>query len=287
MLDTAPDAKKFVMNYLSDLEDDSKIAKFLNDPGKNPDSSSKEDIIALKAINAQHVRTAIMVAHRTWGVGDDYRKFVKFAVKFFFRYRTICGGHPGTLDTWTMEICEAINSGKGVNNIIQNLKEKIDNHRETTEEEFLDKFENFDSKSDSTCRYILEELERAYGGNMSDLRPVDDITLEHILPKKYDKEWNKDGFFDGYTGSLTHRHKKDMEIFVHKIGNMTLLKGIDNSALQNKDFPTKKNHLVNGYTRSDLNITKQTVVNNDKWTATIIEQRQKEFREKAKEVWAL
>ena len=116
-----------------------------------------------------------------------------------------------------------------------------------------------------------------------DVKPIDSLTLEHILPKNT-QNWDQNEFFKNYP-----RSDMKMDDFVERLGNFTLLHDAVNKKLQNATFKIKKNGSNDkpGYVKSKLNINKQTVCNYDEWTALVIEEREKELAKHASVVWDL
>lgn len=89
-----------------------------------------------------------------------------------------------------------------------------------------------------------------------------DITIEHILPQNIEgTEWTK---------LFTH---EQAELYVNRLGNLTLLGATGNSKIKNRSFEDKKKF----YSEStDMKITK-LVSSYDKWTSKEINLRQKEM----------
>lgn len=111
------------------------------------------------------------------------------------------------------------------------------------------------------------ELKRRYDSKKYDLQELKyDYTLEHIMPQKWEENW----------GSLPYVNTKGEKIdaaegkvnrqkMVYSIGNMTLLTGKLNTAIQNKEFQkkmegTKKRKGVKAY--AELSITSVDIVEN-------------------------
>ena len=97
----------------------------------------------------------------------------------------------------------------------------------------------------------------------------DVATLEHILPQTMNDDWKKI-FSDD-------EHKQ----FVHRIGNLTLLHGISNSKLQNKNFDEKKELYKSA---EDIKITSE-LSGTAKWTSETIETRSELFAGDAEQIW--
>jgi len=269
-------------DFVSDLRTDSKFVKLLNDPSKYPDNKTKPAIVGIKSLNAQHIRVPILTASREWGMEtDDFDELVKFLVKFFFRFRIVSKRHPGEIDKMMIECATKIKNNDSMEQIKDYLRYEDD------EDAFLWNFENdFEPKVESVAKYVLVEISLALGSPDSDVRPVERLSLEHILPRKPEKsQWVN--FFDSYNGNT----QKKFDKFVHNIGNLTLLTQPINSAVSNRGFKEKRDYTKDGqpkgYNSSQLEINIQTVMNENEWTAEIVENRTQKFASLAKTIWKL
>ncbi|MFT7601743.1 MAG: hypothetical protein ACI8TP_004704 [Acidimicrobiales bacterium] len=122
------------------------------------------------------------------------------------------------------------------------------------------------------ARYLLAGLERgAMGEAEPELVPntnENEVNLEHVLPKSFVAEdWPT---FD----------KESHGRFLHRLGNLCLLKRLENSKIGNEPFTVKKPILE----ASSLALT-QSVGAHDDWTAVEIESRQVELAQICADVW--
>lgn len=114
---------------------------------------------------------------------------------------------------------------------------------------------------DSAKRYVLLKLD----GLLSEGQPYyehDTITVEHVLPQ------NPAG------NSIWRRNFRDIENYVHKLGNLVLLTRKKNSQARNFEFNKKKESYFqsrNGV--STFALTSQ-VINEQEWTPNVLERRQ-------------
>ena len=162
----------------------------LNTPNTYEDDKTLDDIRALKILNAKFIRTPILAAYRKWGMNSDYQKLVSFLVKFFFKFRTIIKTHPGGVEKIILDTTKLILDGTSVSEIINKIKED-DDHKN-----FNYNFVRFmeEVKNDDTAKYILQQITLYLGDNATDVRPIDYLTLEHILPQKFNEHWNSERF---------------------------------------------------------------------------------------------
>lgn len=288
--------KKFV----SELEEDASFLAKLNDPTQYDDPTTRDEIDAIQILNAQSVRFPILTAYRKWCTGgkydERYRDLIKVLVKFFFKYRTVRRKHPGDIEAIMSEVASVIYNGAssirdiriidGRETSVMKILRSNDDHGH-----FMLEFENeFVIKPvKKSAKYVLQQITLKLGTKYDDVKPIDGLTLEHILPHNYDESWKREEFFK----DSSHMEDQDMGKFVHRLGNMTLLKHAINSKLKDACFEDKKNSIDketgmhDGYLASNLAINKKTVCNVDAWTASVIKEREKYFKSLADHIWSL
>ena len=120
------------------------------------------------------------------------------------------------------------------------------------------------------CKYLLHEIEIA--SNPKEHIPYEQGTIEHICPQKLDKAWKE---YLSVRNSL-----EDHELFVHKIGNLTLT-GY-NSELSNNSFKEKSSQ----YKKSNYSITKE-IGEYQEWSNLQIEDRSKKMAKMCLDIWSL
>lgn len=286
-------------DFVGDLEEDASFLSKLNDPTLYDDLTTKDEVDAIRILNAQSVRFPILTAYRKWCTGgkydERYRELVRILVKFFFKYRTVRRKHPGDIEAIMAEVASMIYNGASSirdeqtmgdkkTSIIDILKTNDDHNH------FMAEFKNqFVVKPvKKSAKYVLQQITLELGTKYDDVKPIDGLTLEHILPRNHSKCWPPKEFF-GDSSSDAH----DMDRFVHRLGNMTLLKDAINSKLRDSSFSEKKHSIDketgerNGYLASKLAINQKTVCNVDIWTASVIMEREEYFSKLADKIWSL
>lgn len=281
MIDNKIDSEKLI----SELETDASFLDELNNPSKYFDDETRDDIKAIKTLQAKYIRIAILAAYRRWHEDnyDDYRRLVNLLVKFFFKIRTVRGTGPSKIEKTVESVTKMINSGSSFDDVLKRVKED-DNH-----ELFLIDFRNrfAISPSPDNAKYVLLKITMKLGSNRDDVKPIKKLTLEHVLPKNYKAHWNERDFFNMYEG-----RGDSLEEFVDRLGNLTLLNPGINATLRDQDFHMKKtkkdrNGNLEGYDGSNLEINKKTVCNYEKWTAQTVDCREKTFTTYASKIWSL
>lgn len=197
-------------------------------------------------------------------------KLVKLCLNFLVRYITIMKGKPGTVEKEIGECARNFNSIEDVSKLF--LKYAKDS-------EFKEHFKNItmNYRSEQTY-YVLVEYEKTLHNNEAWVTPGrKDVTIEHILPRTIDFSKTEDGEW----GSLFT--KEDHEIYINKLGNLTLLGARGQSKVSNKKFSEKK-ALYSTYT--DMKSTVE-LLKYDKWTKNDIEKRQEKIADAAVKIFTL
>ena len=165
--------------------------------------------------------------------------------------------------------------------------------QKTTEndEDFKFDFARFSTKNSSLARYLLEQLEIKYRLEAGNGNPIpDNVSLEHIVPQTIDYEdwFGKDNIPDRATQDSFE------EEVIYRIGNMALLKQTDNSTASNKSYTVKREIYINGGSKvKDYGkpaetyelIKNLTAQYQTSFAQAEVNQRSKEFAEKAVEIW--
>lgn len=92
------------------------------------------------------------------------------------------------------------------------------------------------------------------------------ITVEHILPQKFDANWNVD--------------ENEAETYKHTIGNLTLTTKEYNSSYSNKSFADKKKEMD-----KDEYWFNRSIIKKENWTIDNIRERSNMLYETFKEIW--
>ncbi len=123
------------------------------------------------------------------------------------------------------------------------------------------------------ARYILVGINNHSNDNkelITNSNP-EELNLEHILPRKPSKDW--DVAFP----------KKDIDTYISRLGNMTLLDSINNRKIGNSSFQDKCSQV---YSASQLKITME-LLSYSEWSPKQLEVRQKKMAEIACKIWRL
>ncbi|MEO0835967.1 MAG: HNH endonuclease family protein, partial [Cyanobacteria bacterium J06642_3] len=114
------------------------------------------------------------------------------------------------------------------------------------------------------ARYILRKLEEDASNTPID---EDGFSIEHILPESPGANW-----FENFTDV-------QIEEFIYRLGNLTLLKPALNRQIGNETYSLK----LNTYQRSVYTLTKNILA--EQWTANTIAARQEKLSQRAVSIW--
>ena len=237
----------------------------------------------MQLLRAKLIRFPIIAAHRRWTYrSKELGQLADILLKFFFKARIVTRMHPGDLDKIMTDVTKLIlkeDSSEIITKVAAMLNAEDDHDYFKTE------FQRFMKKpKKDTARYVLYQLDKEMSNPHTGVKPLDNLTLEHILPKKPDG-WEKAKFFGG------NESDKTFTDYVDRLGNLTLLELPPNAILKNKTFEKKKDFIKDGkqvgFIGSELMLNKTTVANKDEWTERIILEREKYFLGLAAKAWQL
>lgn len=162
--------------------------------------------------------------------------------------------------------------------------------------------ENIKSNYIAHMILFMIELKRRKNNKADKQSLADNFSLEHIMPQKYQANWDVDMLpvydRDGKPVDIKVDKEKAIQIrenAIYSIGNMTLLNRALNSSISNSDFKTKVEGRgrLHGYKIcSDLLITREDILNNvyDKkipWDELQIYKREKELVSDFESMWPI
>ncbi len=215
---------------------------------------------------------------------DDFVRIIRLVESYFFR-RWACGMPANARHAVFLELIEKLNvktdlehSGYylGIEEFFRNLSElDVDNNKWFPgDQEFLNGLLKADIGSKgSQCWYALIRLEKS--GYGQDNINLDDLRIEHIMPKKLDQDWEH---------KLGYQYEEIYTDYLHKLGNITLVRY--GPRLSQKPFLEKRDWPEDGFGDSALWLNEllgRWLV----WNPKKMEKRGKILATKAAEVWAL
>jgi uncharacterized protein with ParB-like and HNH nuclease domain len=185
--------------------------------------------------------------------------------------RFVCSIPTNQLNKIFPTVYPLINS-KYSDNIIEGFKTILQGRGYPKDNEFFIRFREsrFYGGGDRVVKtkLILETIESSF--NHKEAVPVENLTIEHIMPQTLSEWWQE---HLGEDWDETH------ELYLHTIGNLTLT--AYNTELSNDDFQTKKKTLIESHI--DLN---RYFTDIQQWTRSEIETRSEILSQKALEIWS-
>lgn len=215
---------------------------------------------------------------------EDFKEIVKTIASYVFR-RYIVGIPTNSLNKTFAVLYNSVDKKNYKKSIIIALQ-LLDSYKKfPTDTEFKEAFITKDIYNLRLKNYILEKLEnnRHYNNIKID---GEDISIEHILPENpnLNKEWQK---------ALGENYKELQKNYVHRIGNLTITKGVYNSMM--RDYPfLKKINVVGGIKASHYRLSDDVVYQEDEnknkverkeWNIESIKERSERLAEEALEIW--
>ena len=209
----------------------------------------------------------LMMAKSKW-TEIEFNKLLKDIIVISFRYNTIGGQNPNEL--------ERIYGKASVSIFKEEFKTSRELFNNYLKDAYIDNdsFKNdFENKSINTkkynilVKYILAKLEIQFGGNEPELN-AKQLSIEHILPENPTEDWAE--CFQGV----------DIESYIYRVGNFTLLEANQNRAADRKAFAEKK--II--YKTSNYKLSNQTI-NAENWNPKSLVDRQRELANRALTVW--
>ncbi|MBD8069296.1 DUF262 domain-containing protein [Bacillus sp. PS06] len=198
------------------------------------------------------------------------------AIEVFTLRRSICNISTRDIDRIYNHLAlESFDKEDPVAYIIDYLKK-----RTPSDTEFYISFHSRDFTRSSQTKYILEMIENTLTNNTKEkmINSRTDVHIEHIMPRELSKRskgsvrtWEKE------LGSRVNEH----QLFVNRIGNLTLLGSELNIGASNNPFDEKKQR----YSQSNILLTKE-ICKKKKWTFEEIESRSKQLSVMAKQIWS-
>ncbi|MAQ59789.1 MAG: hypothetical protein CMC49_00960 [Flavobacteriaceae bacterium] len=174
----------------------------------------------------------------------------------------------------------------------KSIKEIVGLEKKEYRESFIKLMSNIEISNNKSINYLLSSIELKSRGETGEVKLIDKLTVEHVLPNWYKKNWDKVRFYeeeketkklgDNLNGSTVHSQ------FVNRLGNHTLLTQKWNSELRDAPFNVKKAKILKSELKINHYPNKPISVSFYKdWNAESIEERQKELAKIGFEIWGL
>ena len=264
-----------VMPYIKALKENSSVYAAL----QNPDDSfwkqygdgryveCIEDLRVLRLFNIKTPLSLLMAAYQKYNA-RDFNKVVKWLAVISVRYNVICQKSPNEQERKYNLIANSVMQEDGL--LFADLKKQLTNAVYPPDKEFVSAF-SFKTlpgrQSSKKIVYLLTAIARH--GDEGNL-PLDNLTVEHVLPYNPTDEWQQ------YFGRDTYHEATD------RLANFALLPAKKNRDVDRASFNEKRQVLEN----SVLEINSQ-IATHEKWDMDAINKHQKWLANQAKTVWKI
>ena len=238
----------------------------------------KRAVKALSILGSRQTWPVILAALETFDPKKPKRMelLLKHLVVLIVRHQVVGKRRGGPLENHITRVAPEIHRG-ALNT--PNKVWKAFSQIAPSDEEFLVDLSRWREKNPRRARYLLSELEKAAnikkGGAESEQTPAwEGLTLEHVFPLHPGDQWPTNVRTD----------PELIQDYVHRMGNLCLLKRQDNRTASSKSFSYKKEKI---YAKSDLMLTSSIAQTYGTWDRRSIMRRQGELGELALIAWPL
>jgi hypothetical protein len=236
----------------------------LLEPTKVEDAHAR---VALEAIHGQNSVThfvLLLPALHHLG-GHDFARVCRIAEVLSFRW-VVCGLNAQELESHYAKTAQMVDTYgvEAVDEAIALLRSVMPGS-----DAFQEGFRQVRMGVKYVTRYVLASIEQAMNP-VGELKPSDDVHIEHILPRTVTEFWKTRVPDDEDYGDLAQRW-----------GNLTLLHQAPNQQISNGTFEVKRSL----YEKSDLRTTR-LVAELEDWNHEAIDMRQRWLAAIADQVWS-
>ncbi len=224
---------------------------------------AERSLAELRLLRYEQVYILLLAAAERWGLTKDLDRVVRKLIALAVRY-SVCERNPNKLEVsfsrWAAELRSGSLDSEG---LIARIAEEM-----PTDEEFKAAFQQL-SVADTDARwgrYLLVKLEETVDAGSRKLVDLDDLTLEHIIPRSVDiQKW--------FGREL---NVEDVREAVRNIGNLALLYAADNSSASNNSY-SEKVAVYTAQQTDEQGKPKPTPVETFRLIATLVEQYPTKF----------
>ncbi len=200
----------------------------------------------------------------------EFTKLLRDLVTISFRYNTIGGLNPNELERVYGKASVAIYKGEVLtsNEVFTKYLKEVYLDDNSFKNDFKSKQINT-NKYNQLVKYILSKLEIQFGGIELELTNKN-LTIEHILPENPNDEW------------ASEFQNVDIQDYIFRIGNLTLLESAKNKYADRKAFEEKQAIFVT----SNFKLSNEAT-NYSTWNVSSISNRQLNMANKAASAWKI
>lgn len=255
---------------LNELDNSVNIYAALDTPQSEVWTNEQSKLVEeLNVLDVSQCFPLLMMAKSKWQE-VEFNKLLRDIIVISFRYNTVGGQNPNELERIYGKASVSIFSDeiKTAKDLFNTYLKEVYIDNDSFKNDFVNKVINT-QKYNGLIKYILSKLEVQYGGNEPELNSKR-LSVEHILPETPTEEWMQ--IFQGV----------DIENYIYRIGNFTLLEVNKNREADRRSFEEKK--VI--YQTSNYILTTQ-IINTENWIPRSVIDRQRELASRALTIWKI
>lgn len=260
-----------VFTLLREMDEDLETYIGLTQPETSGWTSETRDHVAkLRMFRVRQPFSLLLAARRTLN-DTGFEQLLRACVMISFRYNVIGGQSTGEQERVYGAATAAIlnTPTTSPNQIILRLADVY-----PSDEQFSTSFRDKSVRTTQSAnkrivRYLLCEIEKQMGGTAPNLDDSS-MSIEHILPEHPGPGW------ESFPAN-------DLDAFVYRLGNMTLMASGRNNDLGNLEFAAKRPH----YEQSAYQMTVKVAEQNTEWTPERLDNRQRQMAKRATAIWRI
>jgi uncharacterized protein with ParB-like and HNH nuclease domain len=202
------------------------------------------------------------------------------------------GGNTNSLERAYSNACEFIRNNKFDDSAAYESVAKIflDGDLVPNENKFLESIKDYEFNEENARAILMRvdqqirKIDRDNRSTAYDSKPASELHLEHILPIKPSKEAIDEFLAKGeYDDDGESGERVNVEKYIWKLGNLTLLESGDNQSLSNSAYSTKSAR----YLKSEYALTKRIPREFDYWSPKIILNRTVNLSKIMEQIWPI
>ncbi len=244
--------------------------------GAESDPELKRAFQDLRELRVDVAYPFLLELYHDYAIGflsrDDFLTATRLVESYVFR-RAICAIPTNSLNKTFPTLARVLKKDRYIESIQAHLLLLPSYRRFPDDEEFMREIQTRDLYNFPRRSYWLRRLENH---ERKEPVPVDEYTIEHILPQN-------EHLSAGWRESLGPDWKRIQETWLHTLGNLTLT-GY-NSEYSDRTF-AKKRDMKGGFKESPLRLN-EGLGQYEEWTEETIKSRAAKLARKAKSVWPI
>lgn len=258
---------KNAQQIILDVEKYAKVVLEINSNTKD------KDISLLRYVNHSIYWKTILAS----AIHTNYNDFdgLKLLLRKYYYQSWIAGGTLNRIKQTSFNIIRKVKNNEPLENIKSVVKENLDKYQFYTD--FL---KNENMYWMNWHKPLLLAVEYFQQDDREYIPITRDLHTEHILPK----EWNREDL--NWKDSFT---TEDSSKYLNSLGNLTLLSGVKNIQVSNRNFSDKR-EVYNGKGidgKTSFEITKAILEDNTEWTIEKIQDRAEWMEGKIKTLFVI